>query len=43
MYKGSFYNTHSFRGSLRTSIMDDFGNLHLIHRGRVEYFISQDH
>ncbi len=43
MTKFSFHNIHFFRGSIRAYVMDDFGNLHLIHRGRVEHFIAQSH
>lgn len=43
MSKFSFHCIYSFRGSIRAFVMDDFGNLHLIHRGRVEHFLSQSH
>lgn len=43
MSKFSFHNIHLFRGVIRAFIMDDFGNLHLTHRGQVEHFIAQSH
>jgi hypothetical protein len=43
MSKFSFHCIHSFRGSTRVFVMDDFGNLHLTHRGQVEHFIAQSH